>query len=143
MLRVRYLESVDPRLKSQMGPYTRWLRRWYSFPVPLEIRLIGRSPLIDDGGAECYLRWWQRGTERPVFVEIAVGHFEQNLAREGPDVAYPTVAAAIARGVKYYIQAIRDAPQREDYAERWGDRVMEAYADELTPPEPWKGAWVA
>lgn len=140
-LRLRYLDAVDPRLKSEMSAYARWLRRWYEFPVPLEVRLIGCGSLIDDDGAECFLRWWQHGDGRPVTVEIAVGNFARNLAEHGAEVAYPTVAAAIARGLKYSFQAARDAPIREDHAERWGDRVMAAYVDEVTPPEPWAGAW--
>ena len=110
-LRLRYLCGVDPRLKSEMVVYARWLRRWYTFPVMLEVRLIGNDVLIDDDGATCHLRWWQDRAERPVSVEIAVGKFAKNLKHDGRSVAYATVAAAIARGVKYYFQAIRDAPQ--------------------------------
>ena len=43
--------------------------------------------------------------------------------------------------LKYYYQAIRDAPYREDYATRWGDRLLDAYVNGTPPPPPWKGAW--
>jgi hypothetical protein len=141
-LRIRYLEHVDPRLKSEMVIYARWLRWWYPFPTPLEIRLIGRDVLTDTDGVKCHLRWWQNDAGGPVTVEIAVGKFARNLRREGSWVAYATVVAAMARGVKSYYQAIRDAPLRKDHADRWGDRVLDAYVDETKPPPPWRGARV-
>ena len=79
---------------------------------------------------------------RPVTAEIAVGLFAKNLRVDGSRVAYPTVVAAIGRALKYYFQAIRDAPSREDYAERWGDRVLAAYVDGTRPPSAYKGSSV-
>ncbi|MFT6362517.1 MAG: hypothetical protein ACJAZ8_000923 [Planctomycetota bacterium] len=139
--KLRFLEDVDPRLKSEMVAFGRWIRRWYDFPVHLEMRLISTSRLTDFDGSECSLRFWQNGSEGPVTVEIAVGRFAKNLEVGGPDVAYPTIAAAIGRGLKYYFISCRDAPIREDFAKRWGDRLLDAYVDESTPPAPWTGAW--
>lgn len=133
-LLLRFIDGVDPRLRYEMQPYVRWLRRWYDFPVTLHMRLIHRDVLVDDDGSRYHLRWWQHDRHRPVTVEIAVGKFARNLAREGPTVAYPTVAAAIARGLKYYRQATRDAPIREDYADRFADKVIDAYVADRKPP---------
>ena len=140
-LRFRFVGDVDERLKNELRPFARWLRGWYRFPVPLEIRLINQLELVDDDGTPCHLRWWQssRGQE-PVTGEIAVGRFPHNLKHDGPMVAYPTVVAAIGRLLKYYFQAIREAPRRTDFAERWGDRLLEAYTEGTRPPPAWKGA---
>jgi hypothetical protein len=140
-LNIRFVGKVDPRLRSEIVACGRWIRRWYSFPVGLEVRFIHRTVLIDTDGAECYLRWWQNASERPVNAEIAVGLFRKNLRREGPEVAYPTVVAALGRALKYYFQAIRDKAPRSDHAERWGDRLLDAYIAGSIPPQPWRGAW--
>jgi len=66
--------------------------------------------------------------------EIAVKSFSENIEREGPCVAFPTVIAAIARAIKYYSQAIDDSLIREDHATNWGDSVMDAYIGETQPP---------
>jgi len=141
-LRLRFIGGVDPHLKSEVVELGKWLRTEYPFPVALEIRLVNRLVLIDSDGTECALRWWQssRGSE-PVTGEIAVGSFSRNLRDDGASVAYPTVVAAVGRLLKYYYQIIRDAPQREDYADRWGDRLLDAYVDGSQPPPAWKGAW--
>ena len=140
--RLRYIGGVDARLKSEIVELGKWLRKWYPFPITLEIRLVNEKVLIDLDGAKCHLRYWQssRGAE-PVTGLIAVGSFAQTLKSRGPTWAYPTVVAAVGRVLKYYNQMIRDAPLREDYATRWGDRLLDAYVEETTPPPPWKGAW--
>ena len=141
VFRLRFLEGVDPRLKSEMAVLGRWVRKWYEFPVPLKMRLVSVDRLTDFDGSLCFLRYWQDEGQSPVIVEIAVGRFAKSLEDEGEGVAYPTVAAAMGRGLKYYFQCCRDAPLRVDYAERWGDRFLDAYVEETTPPEPWAGAW--
>ena len=141
-LRIRFIDGVDTRLKSEIVELGKWLRTHYAFPNALEIRLVNQMTLIDFDGAECALRWWQsaRGRE-PVTGEIAVGSFPGNLRDDGPSVAFGTVVAAVGRVLKYYYQAIRNAPYREDYADRWGDRLLDAYVNDTPPPPPWKGAW--
>lgn len=139
-LKLRFLRGVDPLLKKEMVVFGKWLRGWYSFPLGLEIRLVHQAVLVDSDGVESHLRWWQTASGRPVLAEIAVGSFAKNLAEEGPEVAFPTVVAAIARVVKYYYQVVRDAPVRDDLAERWGDKVLEAYVKKSQPPPPWSGA---
>lgn len=143
-LRLRFIDSVDPRLRAQIEPIVRWIRRWYPFPHPFEIRLVNRPHLIHSTGERCALQWWQssRGQQK-VTVEIAVGTFAKNLAREGPAVAYPTVVAAIGRGIAYYYRAVRDLPERPDLAERWGDRLLGAIGEGTKPPAPWRGARTA
>ncbi len=140
-LRLRFVDDVDSRLKPEMRELGCWLRAWYDFPNPLEIRFVGRPVLVDHDGTRCALRWWQsqRGRET-VTAEIAVGSFARNLREGGPEVAYPTVVAAVGRVVKYYYQAIRNAPQRKDFADRWGDKMIDAYVNGTRPPAPWTGA---
>ncbi len=141
-LTLRFVGKVDARLKREILELGKWLRGWYPFPNALEIRLVHQKLLIDFDGTKCALRWWQssRGQES-VTGEIAVGSFPRNIRDHGPDVAFPTVVAAVGRVLKYYYQAIRDAPQREDYADLWGDRMLDAYVKGGSPPPPWTGAW--
>ena len=140
-LRLRFVDGVDPRLKPEIVYLGKWLRRCYSFHSTLEIRLVNARTLTDFDGTKCTLRYWQssRGAE-PVIAEIAAGSFPQNLRTCGPGVAYPTVAAAVGRSVKYYFQIVRGSPLREDYATLWGDKLLDAYIDGSVPPPPWKGA---
>ena len=120
----------------------KWLRGWYPFPNRLEIRLVHQMRLVDFDGTKCALRWWQSSNRtEPVTAEIAVGTFAKNFESDGEGVAFCTVVAAVGRALKYYYQAVRDSPKREDYAERWGDRLLDAYCDGSSPPPPWKGAW--
>jgi hypothetical protein len=141
-LHLRFIGGVDDRLKAEVMYVGKWLRGWYAFPNRLEIRLVNQRRLVDFDGTKCALRWWQSsiGTE-PVTAEIAVGTFAENLESHGEDVAFPTVIAAVGRALKYYHQQVRGSPNREDYAERWGDQLLNAYCDGLSPPPPWKGAW--
>ena len=67
-----------------------------------------------------------RGLES-VTGEIAAASFPENLEDGGPETAFPTVIAAVGRLLEYYYQAVRGAPIREDPAERWGDRMLDAY----------------
>ena len=137
-LKLRFIGDVNPVLKRQMIYFGMWLRIHYEFPVPLEIRLVYQDVLIDFDGTECTLRWWQNSQGRPVKGEIAVKSFDRDLKEKGEKVAFPTVVAAISRVVKYYYQVINDSPIRYDYAEQWGDKVMDAYIDETIPPPPFK-----
>lgn len=140
-LALRFLDDVDARLKPEVVAFGRWLRESYPFPHPLEIRLVNRATLVDDDGVACALRWWQRSADREaVTAEIAVASFAENLRTDGPTVAFPTVIAALGRVVKYYYQSIRGEPSDEDEATEWGDRVLAAYVDETSRPEPWRGA---
>lgn len=137
-LRVRFVGGADLRLKSELLLLGRWIRRHYVFPVDFELRLINHDVLRDFDGARCYLRWWQLTSNDKVIAEIAVGKFWRTLERKGPEFAFPTVIAAVGRATKYYFQIIRSAPRREDQAERWGDRFLQAYIDGSTPPAPWR-----
>ncbi|HCW05785.1 MAG TPA: hypothetical protein DGG95_00270 [Cytophagales bacterium] len=115
--------------------FGKWLRKFYNFPIPIEIRLLNEKTIDDFDGTKCVLRWWQNSGESESFKgEIAVGTFDENLSSEGPTVAFPTVIAAIGRIVKYYYQAIDDLPINEDLITEWGDQVMTAFIDKTTPP---------
>lgn len=114
-LRLQYIEGVFEDLKSEVECFAKWLRAGYKFPVPLEIKLINRPHLIDDDGTECHLRWWQLDNQdQAVKVQVAVGNFPKNLETDGPTVAYPTVVAAIGRGLSYYFQAITITPTQSN-----------------------------
>lgn len=141
-LSLRFVGKVDARLKREILQLFKWLRRWYTFPNALEIRLVHQQRLIAFDGTTCALEWWQssRGQES-VTGKIAVGTFAKNFREGGPGVAYSTVIAAVGRVLKYYYQAIRDSPQREDYADLWGDKILDAYFGGAYPPPPWPGAW--
>jgi hypothetical protein len=132
--RLRFIGRVDRRLKPEVLAFARWLRRWYSYPSALELRLVHEPRLIDTDGTRCALRWWQNGTGRPVVAEIAVHSFARNLCAEGPKVAYPTVIAAMGRVLKYYDHAIIDRAPREASVERWGDKLLDAYVGGKVPP---------
>jgi hypothetical protein len=69
-----------------------------------------------------------------VVAEIAVHSFARNLDAEGPKVAYPTVIAAMGRVLKYYDDAITDRKPREEFVERWGDKLLDAYVVGTVPP---------
>lgn len=142
--RLRFVGPVNRELRQEAVRFARWVREWYSFPNPLEVRLVEVLAIEDEDGTCCALRWWQtaRGREG-VVVEIAVGSFECNLSENGPAMAFATVLAACGRALKYYFQAVTDAPSREDYAEMWGDKLLHAYLTDLTPPRPWPGARLA
>lgn len=136
-LSFRYKGKVDLRLKREMHYFGKWLREHYEFPNPLEIRLVHQDFLIDFDGTKCALRWWQNsGGAESVKGEIAIKSFDRNLRNEGPQVAFPTVIAAVGRVIKYYNQAINDSPIREDRATSWGDKIMDAYIDNKVPPKP-------
>ena len=138
--KVHYIGDVDERLKPEVNGFTRWLRQWYDFSVPLDLRLIASESITDDDGEQVAMRFWQDDDDTPVTAELAVGTFARNFELDGPSVAYPTVLAAVARIVKYYFQAVTGAPFREDYAESWGDKVLDAYVSEHTPLRPHPGA---
>jgi len=133
-LSLRYIDNVHPDLKGEMRHVGRWLRREYEFSLPIEIRLVNRRFLTDTDDEECALRWWQN--EKSFRSEIAVFSFYENLAKEGPNVAYPTVFAAVGRALYYYYRAINDLSASEVKAIRWGDKVLEAYIEGETPPVP-------
>jgi hypothetical protein len=132
--RLRFIGRVDRRLRLEVLAFTRWLRRWYSYPSALELRLVLKHRLVDTDGKRCGLRWWQNDTEAPVFVEIAVHSFAGNLRAEGANVAYPTVIAAVGRAIKYYDHAISDRAPCEEFVERWGDKLLHACVDGTVPP---------
>lgn len=124
--RLRFIGRVDRRLRPEVLTLTRWLRRWYSYPSVLEIRLVHEPRLVDTDGTNCVLRWWRNDTGTPVVAEIAVHSFAGQLREKGPNVAYPTVIAAIGRVLKYYDHAITDRAPREQFVERWGDKLLDA-----------------
>jgi hypothetical protein len=132
--RLRFIGRVDRRLRPEVLALARWLRRWYSYPSGLELRLVHEPKLVDTDGTRCVLRWWQNGTGRPVVAEIAVHSFAQHFHDEGPEVAYPTVIAAMGRVLKYYDHAITDRAPREEFVERWGDKLLDAYVGGTVPP---------
>jgi hypothetical protein len=132
--RLRFFGRVDRRLRPEVLALTRWLRRWYSYPSGLELRLVHEPKLVDTDGTNCILRWWQNDTGTPFVAEIAVHSFAGNLRAEGPGMAYPTVIAAIGRVLKYYDDAITDRRIRDKLVERWGDKLMDAYVDGTVPP---------
>jgi len=135
-LSIRYLTGVHPDLKREVIYFAKWLRVHYAFPKPLEIKLVPKDVLIDFDGVKCNLRWWQRSNGvQSVKGEIAVKSFEETLKNEGSETAYPTVIAAIARVIKYYSLALKDMPSDEDIATEWGDKVLDAYFDERSPPD--------
>jgi hypothetical protein len=140
LLRMRFVGGADPRLRPEAMYWARWIRAWYTFSLPLEIRLVNVPAIVDYDGVECAMRWWQstRGRE-PFIAELAVGAFASTLETEGPTTAYPTVFAAIGRILKYYFQAESNSWYREDYAERWGDKLLDAYMHDSTPPPPRSG----
>jgi hypothetical protein len=136
-LSFRYKGNVSPHLKREIRYFGKWLRERYDFPSPLEIRLVHQDALVDFDGTKCALRWWQNsGGAESVKGEIAVKSFNKNLKNEGPQVAFPTVIAAIGRVVKYYNQAINDLPITEGRATSWGDKILDAYVDDTVPPKP-------
>ncbi|MDP2400660.1 MAG: hypothetical protein Q8M66_01645 [Actinomycetota bacterium] len=139
-LRIRFIGPVDERLRPEVCAFARWIREWYTFTNPLEIRLCGDMTVSDWDGEPCSLVWRQsdRGREK-VTAELAVGTFAQNLEVDGDDVAYPTVLYAIGRIIKYYFQSIHGAQMREDYADRWSEKLFAAYCDDTTPPPPRSG----
>src|SRR5450631_4499179 len=98
--RLRFIGRVDRRLRTEVLALTRWLRRWYSYPSGLELRLVHERRLVDTDGTSCVLRWWQNGTGTPVVAEIAVHSFAGDLHTKGPNMAYPTVIAGIGRVLK-------------------------------------------
>lgn len=126
-LSFRLVGKVDSRIKREIIVFGKWVRGWYAFTNPLEIRLVDQMVVVDFDGTECALRWWQssRGYES-VTAEIAVGSFGKDMENEGPSTAFPTVIAAIGRVMKYYFQATRNVPIRKDCAGRWGDKLLDA-----------------
>jgi hypothetical protein len=132
--RLRFIGRVDRRLRPEILALTRWLRRWYSYPSGLELRLVNKPKLVDTDGTRCVLRWWQNGAGSPVIAEIAVHSFAGNLRAKGPNMAYPTVIAGVGRVLKYYDHAITDRPPREDFVERWGDKLLDSYIGGRVPP---------
>lgn len=74
-----------------------------------------------------------------MIAEIAVHSFAGNLRAKGPSMAYPTVIAGIGRVLKYYDHAITDRPPREEFVERWGDKLLDAYIGGTVPPAASKG----
>jgi hypothetical protein len=137
--RLRFIGRVDRRLRPEILALTRWLRRWYSYPNGLELRLVHEPRLVDTDGTSCVLRWWQNDTGTPVVAEIAVHSFAGNLRARGANMAYPTVIAAIGRVLNYYDHAITDRAPREKFVERWGDKLLDAYVGGTVPPAASKG----
>jgi len=137
-LHIRYINNVDARLKPEILVFARWLRTWYQFPIAFHLQLIGADHLIDYDGTPCALRWWHNSANSPFVGQLAVGSFTNNLELEGDSVAFPTVIASIGRLVKYYSQVISNAPIRTDFAEVWGDKLLDAYIEGAIPPYPCK-----
>lgn len=61
-LSFKYMGDVNPDLKKEIFYFGKWLRNYYEFPNPLEIRLIDKQVLIDFDGTECALRFWQNSS---------------------------------------------------------------------------------
>ena len=135
---MQFVGDVDAHLRREVERFARWLRRWYTFSRPLDIRLVHAAAVTDMDGKSVWLSWWQDyDRHETLHAEIAVGSFAGNLAAYGPDTAYPTVLAAVGRVVKHYFQCLGRSPVRADYAQRWADRALDAYYDRTTPPSPW------
>jgi hypothetical protein len=132
--RLKFIGRVDRRLRPEVLALTKWLRRWYSYPSGLELRLVHKRKLVDTDGTRCILRWWQNDPGTPVVAEIAVHSFAGNLRARGPGMAYATVIAGIGRVLKYYDDAITNRAPREKFVDRWGDKLMNAYLSGTAPP---------
>lgn len=130
-------DDVDPRLRKELVVLGEWVDQAYGFPIDLELRIAGSELLVDDDGDECFMRWRQAGTDETVFVDIATGRFARNLEVDGEGVAFPTVIAAIGRGLQVYFQICRGEEWDEVAADVWGDRFLDAYTDgEVEHPVP-------
>lgn len=134
-LRIRFIGDVDERLRLEVMFFARWVRTWYSFPHPFVIRLVHQPFVTDIDGVKCAQHWWQTSRGRKgVVAEIAVASFSEIFKREGNTVAFPTVIWAVGRVIKYYLQTTSDSPIRVDLAEKWGDKLLEAYIEGSVPP---------
>lgn len=137
--RLRFVGGIDARVRSESRAFARWIRQRYTFPNPLELRLLGQDVIIDDNGDEATSQWWQseRGREG-VVIELAIGSL---VGEDGPDGPVNSPALLLSMGValKCYYQVISNAPYRMDYAESWSDKLLDAYVHGTTPPPPRSG----
>jgi tetratricopeptide (TPR) repeat protein len=143
---IRFLvqDDVHPELQEELQPLRTWLLQWYSLPCPIEIRFVGLQHLPTDNEEPAYLEFSQDADgQRAITVSIAVGSFAENMESGGPTCAYPTVIAAVGRGLKYSYQMTYNSPISETNASRWGDKLMEAYISGSTPPPPLQRSWPA
>jgi hypothetical protein len=140
-LRLRFVGDVDERLKQSVMAFARWLRQWYLFSAALEIKLVHVDCFVDEDGGSSVVRWWHaRGPGQPGTAELAVASIGEMLDTEDASAVHAMVFVAIGRLVKNYFQALHEAPIREDYAEIWATKLLNAYASGATPPQPYRGS---
>lgn len=139
-LRLRFVGDIDARIQSESRAFAKWIRQRYTFPNPLEIRLLSQDVIIGDDGEECTSQWWQseRGREG-VVVELAIGSLVRDEAGGDVSVAFPALLWSVGVALKCYYQLISNAPYRMDYAESWSDKLVDAYVHDSTPPPPRSG----
>ena len=139
-LQLRFLGEVDADVRSDVLAFSRWIRRTYTLPSPLLIRVSGDDVFFDDRDGESTERWWQseHGRER-VVVELAIGWIRCEAGGEWTVDARREVLAAVGRGLKSYFQCIDNAPFRADHARRWGDALASAFLEGGAPPTPRSG----
>jgi len=137
--RLRFVGDIDARVRSESRAFARWIRQRYTFPNPLELRLLGQDVIIDDNGDDATSQWWQceRGREG-VVIELAIGSLAGEAGPDGP-VNSPELLSSLGVALKCYYQLISNAPYRMDYAESWSDKLLDAYVHGTTPPPPRSG----
>lgn len=138
--RLRFVGDIDALIQSESRAFARWIRQRYSFPNPLEIRLLGQDVIIDDDGEEATSHWWQseRGREG-VVVELAIGWLVRDEVGPDGSAALPVLLSSMGVALKCYYQLISNAPYRMDYAESWSAKLVDAYVHGSTPPPPRSG----
>ena len=139
-LTLRFVGDVDDSLRREVRAFAGWIRQWYTFPNPLEIRLLAQDVITGDDGQDFEMSWWQseRGRER-VVVELAVGSLACGPALGHRGTGCPEALAAVGRGLKCYYQSVGNAPFRSDHVERWSEKLLQAYLEDGTPPPPRSG----
>ena len=107
-LTLRFVGDVDASLRREVRAFAGWIRQWYTFPNPLEIRFLAQDVITGDDGQDFEMSWWQseRGRER-VVVELAVGSVDCGPALSRRDIGCPEALAAVGRGLKCYYQSVR------------------------------------
>ena len=136
--------GVHPQLQDGLQSLGNWLSQWYSLPRSLEIRFFETKHLFAVDDEPVFLKFWQdEEGQKAITVEIAVGAFAENLETDGPECAYPTVVAAVGRGLKYGYQLAYDRTINKTNVSRWGDKFMAAYNADKTPPPPMERSWTA
>ena len=140
-LSIRFVGDVDPALKQHVAAFARWLRQWYWLETPLVIKFVHVDCFLGDHGDNGLLRWSRtEDAGEPVIGELAVATISRIVDREEASAAYYMVLTDIGRILKYYFQTMRESPIRNDYAETWANKLVEAYVHGTMPPAPYRGA---